>query len=143
MKAERFVVDSNVLISAALRGNSPPARLIAAMKNAAAILVFSGETQAEFASRLMKSKFDRYVSTALREKFLAQVDAVSEYVFIANRPMGCRDRSDDKFLETAVCGRVDCLVSGNTDLLRLHPFQGIPILQPAQCLTRYFSCSLV
>lgn len=143
MKAERFVVDSNVLISAALRANSPPARLIDAMRNAAAILVFSGETQTEFANRLMKSKFDRYVSTALREKFLAQVDAVSEYVFIANRPMGCRDRSDDKFLETAVCGRVDCLVSGDTALLRLHPFQGIPILQPAQCLTRYFSGSLV
>jgi len=143
MKAERFVVDSNVLISAALRTTSPPARLIDAMSNAAAILVFSEETQAEFAGRLMKSKFDRYVSTALREKFLAQVDAVSEYVFIANRPMGCRDRSDDKFLETAVSGQADCLVSGDNDLLRLHPFQGIPVLQPAQCLTRYFSGPLL
>jgi len=68
---------------------------------------------------------------------LAQLDAVSEYVPIVNRPMGCRDPEDDKFLETAVNGNADCLITGDKDLLIMHPFQGIPVLLPAQGL-RFF-----
>jgi uncharacterized protein len=46
----------------------------------------------------------------------------------------CRDPKDDKFLDVAVEGDADALVSGDEDLLVLHPFQGIPIVQPAQFL---------
>lgn len=93
-KAERFVIDSNVLISAALRASGPPASLLEAMRGSTVALLFSHETQAELVSRLMKSKFDRYVSRAMRQRFLAQLDAVSEFVSIVNRPMGChRDPS--------------------------------------------------
>lgn len=46
----------------------------------------------------------------------------------------CRDPKDDKFLDVAVEGHADVLVSGDEDLLVLHPFQGIPIVQPAQFL---------
>ena len=44
----------------------------------------------------------------------------------------CRDPKDDKFLDVAVEGRADALVSGDQDLLILHPFQGIPIIEPAE-----------
>ena len=47
----------------------------------------------------------------------------------------CRDPDDNKLLETAVVGRADCLVTGDQDLLVLDPFQGIPILTPAEFLT--------
>jgi predicted nucleic acid-binding protein len=43
----------------------------------------------------------------------------------------CRDPRDDKFLEVAVNGRADAIVTGDQDLLVLNPFQGIPILSPA------------
>ena len=46
----------------------------------------------------------------------------------------CRDPKDDKFLDVAVEGHADALVSGDEDLLVLHPFQGISIVQPAQFL---------
>lgn len=117
MKAERFVLDSNVLISAALRSSSNPAKLIYALRKSAAILLFSKETQAELQTRLMKSKFDPYVSAKTRLRFLAQLDVVSEYVYIANKIMGCRDPNDDKFLETAIYGNVHCLITGDEDLL--------------------------
>ncbi|SDB49145.1 putative toxin-antitoxin system toxin component, PIN family [Desulfonatronum thiosulfatophilum] len=138
-KAERFVIDSNVLISAALRASGPPAGLLEALHRSTAVLLFSHETQAELVSRLMKNKFDRYVSVPMRQRFLAQLDAVSEYVPIVNRPMGCRDPEDDIFLETAVNGNADCLITGDKDLLAMHPFQGIPILLPAQGLMLFFS----
>ena len=48
----------------------------------------------------------------------------------------CRDPRDNKFLEVAVNGRADILVSGDKDLLALHPFRGIDIITPADYLTR-------
>jgi predicted nucleic acid-binding protein len=48
----------------------------------------------------------------------------------------CRDGNDDKFLDVAVNGRADVLVSGDADLLLLHPFRGIGILTPTTCLKR-------
>ena len=46
----------------------------------------------------------------------------------------CRDPDDDKFLELAVNGSATCVVTGDADLLALHPFRGIPILTPADFL---------
>jgi putative PIN family toxin of toxin-antitoxin system len=138
MKAERLVIDTNVLISAALQSRGTPAQLLDALRRSPATLLFSHETQEELATRLLKGKFDRYVSSAGRLKFLAQLDAVAEYVAITGRPMGCRDRDDDKFLETAVLGLADCLISGDNDLLALHPYHDLPILPPATALTWFF-----
>jgi hypothetical protein len=39
-----------------------------------------------------------------------------------------RDPTDDKFLECAVAGGADYLVSGDADLLSLREVQGIPIV---------------
>ncbi|MEW6095357.1 MAG: putative toxin-antitoxin system toxin component, PIN family [bacterium] len=42
----------------------------------------------------------------------------------------CRDPDDDYILALAVSGNVDCLISGDEDLLILKSIQGIPILKP-------------
>jgi predicted nucleic acid-binding protein len=53
------------------------------------------------------------------------------------RPVAaCRDAKDDKFLALAVNGSADAIVTGDTDLLALHPFLGIPILRPKEFLGR-------
>jgi uncharacterized protein len=44
----------------------------------------------------------------------------------------CRDPDDDKILASALQGKVDCLISGDEDLLVLQKFQGIPILKPSE-----------
>jgi predicted nucleic acid-binding protein len=46
----------------------------------------------------------------------------------------CRDPRDDKFLEVAVHGRADAIVTGDKDLLELNPFRGIAILTPSAYL---------
>jgi predicted nucleic acid-binding protein len=46
----------------------------------------------------------------------------------------CRDLKDNKFLELAVSGNGTHVISGDTDLLALHPFQGIEILTPHRFL---------
>ena len=42
----------------------------------------------------------------------------------------CRDPDDDNILTAAISGKVDCLISGDEDLLVLKKVQGIPILKP-------------
>jgi predicted nucleic acid-binding protein len=48
----------------------------------------------------------------------------------------CRDPRDDMVLEVAVDGRADYVVTGDQDLLVLHPFEEIPIVKPATFLER-------
>jgi putative PIN family toxin of toxin-antitoxin system len=47
-----------------------------------------------------------------------------------------RDPKDNKFLEAALAGEADCIVSGDADLLVLTPFEDIPILRPAEVLAK-------
>lgn len=54
-----------------------------------------------------------------------------ELVAIIERIGACRDPTDDKFLELAVNGHADFVVSGDADLLVLSPFRAIPIISPA------------
>ena len=134
MTIERVVLDANVVISAALRPQGPPRAVVDAMRATGAILLFSDETFDELRTRLLRSKFDSYISRADRLVLLAQLEAVAEWVSIVGARMGCRDQSDDKLLETALMGQAGCLVTGDRDLLVMSPFQGIPIVSPAEYL---------
>ena len=136
MKAERVVVDTNVLISSALSLRGTPRAVIDAVRSANGVLLFSDETFAEIRTRLRRPKFDRYVDREGRELYLAQLEAVSERVAIVGAKLGCRDPDDDKLLETALMGNADCLVTGDGDLLAMSPFHGIPVLTPAEFLER-------
>ena len=131
MKAERVVLDTNVLISAVLRQDGPPRTVVDAVRSENGVLLFSNETFEELRSRFHHPKFDRYVGREVRAVYLAQLEAVSEWVSIAGAKLGCRDPDDDKLLETALMGEADCLVTGDRDLLEMSPFNDIPILTPA------------
>ena len=134
MKAERVVLDTNVLISAALRRDGRPRAVVDAVREARGVLLFCDETFHELRTRLLLSKFDRHVDREGRAVYLAQLQAVSEWVPIAGAKLGCRDPDDDKLLETALMGAADCLVTGDRDLLEMPPFQNIPILTPTSVL---------
>ena len=127
----RFLLDTNVLISSALSLRGTPRGVIDAVRSANGVLLFSDETFAEIRTRLYRPKFDRYVDREGRELYLAQLEAVSEWVAIVGAKLGCRDPDDDKLLETALMGNADCLVTGDSDLLAMSPFHGIPVLTPA------------
>ena len=60
-----------------------------------------------------------------------------EIVPVVRLVRACRDARDDKFLEAAINGGADLLVTGDKDLLALHPFSGVEILTPAEYLTRW------
>jgi uncharacterized protein len=134
MRAERVVLDTNVLISAVLQPKGPPRAAVDAVRTAGGVLLFSEQTFDELRTRLERPKFDKYVSREGRALFLVQLDAVSEWIAITGAKMGCRDLDDDKLLETAMMGEADCLITGDRDLLVTSPFHDIPIVTPADFL---------
>ena len=134
MTAERVVLDTNVLISAALIATSKPFSVLTHVLDNG-VLIFSNETFEEIATRLMRSKFDSYVSESTRQSFLVDLAAVAEWTAaIAGRSMCAESPDDDKMLETAIAGHADWLVTGDSDLLELHPFRGLSIATPARFL---------
>ena len=75
MKVERVVLDTNVLISAALRRDGRPRAVIDAVREERGVLLFSDETFDELRTRLLLPKFDRYVSPNGGAVYLAQLEA--------------------------------------------------------------------
>lgn len=137
MRADRVVLDTNVLISGALWSGGAPRSVVNAIAGQNGMLLFSDETFEELHTRLMKEKFDAYAGRPLRAAFLSRVRAVSQWVWIAGTVMGCRDPDDDKLLETALMGDADVLVSGDRDLLEMDGSFAFPILAPARFLERF------
>jgi putative PIN family toxin of toxin-antitoxin system len=135
MKIERVVIDTNVLISAALIDESVSARA----RNHAVRhgqLIATEQTFAELAGTLLAPKFDRYVSRGSRETLLRRLQPIVEIVPVIQVVRVCRDPRDDMFLEAAVNGQAEVLITGDKDLLSLRPFSGIEILTPAEYLAR-------
>ena len=136
MKTDRVVLDTNVLISAALKPDGSPRAVVDAIRAANGVLLFSDETFNELKTRLDRSKFDNYASREARSVFLALLEPVSEWVSIVGARLGCRDLENDKLLETALMGEAECVVTDDQDLLVMSPFHDIPILSPADFLGR-------
>lgn len=90
----------------------------------------------ELADVLARAKFDPYVTIAERQEFLRLFGRIAERIPIIHIVRACRDPKDDKFLELAVNGEAHLIITGDADLLAIHPFRGIDILTPANYLTR-------
>ena len=135
MARERIVVDTNVLISGLLSTTSTPARAVERAVRTAQ-LVGTTATLRELVTKLLSPKIDRYVSRERRDALLLQLAPLIEIVEVLQPIRASRDPKDDRFLEAAVNGRADVLVTGDKDLLELHPFRGIAILRPAAYVER-------
>ena len=59
---------------------------------------------------------------------------VVEKVEIIRKIKACRAPKDNKFLELAISGQAEVIITSDKDLLILHPYQSIQIITPAQYL---------
>jgi len=129
----RSVVDTNVLVSAIVFPLSVPRQAVdKALSDG--VLLFSEFTMDELKEVLFRSKFDRYVSREERALFLAQIGVAAEFASIIQLVRECRDPNDDKFLEVALNGQADVIITGDEDLLAMHPWREIQIVVPVNYL---------
>ncbi len=129
----RIVLDTNVLVSRLILPQSMPALALRKAELEAHLLI-SDAAMYELADALSRAKFDRYVSLEDRKSFLRRLGQIAEFVPIVQLVRECRDPKDDKFLEVALNGNANVILSGDADLLALHPWRDIAILSPSKYL---------
>ena len=125
----RIVVDTNVFVSAVLKANSLPFVVVRWIGRHGGLLK-SAATEEELIRVLERPHIAAVTAPSFRAG-LTTLLAGAEMVNITEHIAACRDPKDDKFLELAVSGRANLIVSGDQDMLALNPFRGIPILTPA------------
>lgn len=129
----RSVFDTNMIVSAALLTESTPRQAFDKALDQGKVLI-SVPVLLEFAEVLSRKKLDKYLLEEERMRFLVALLREAELVETTETVTDCRDAKDNKFLELALSGNADYVVSGDEDLLVLNPFRGIPILTAREFL---------
>jgi uncharacterized protein len=129
----RYVFDTNVIISALLFENSKPAKALRyALANGEILL--SLDLLEELNEVLSREKFSRYVTSEEREEFLEALIERAVLVEITENIQECRDPKDNNVLELALSGGAQYVISGDRDLLVLHPFRNVLIVRTDEFL---------
>ena len=128
-----IIFDASALVSAALKSDSVLER---ALLRAEEVDVFalSNAVDAEIAGVLDRPKFASAIPLLRRKRVLDILRRTAVWFEPAERVTDCRDPRDDKYLELALAAGAETIVSGDDDLLVLHPWRGVRILRPADYL---------
>lgn len=132
----RAVIDTNILVRAMLNPDGSVGPIVEFLRDGHYLCLYSEETLNELIDVLGRPRMvHRYGITA------DEVDALCALVIRRGEQVkpnltitSCRDPKDNKFLEVAVIGKADVIVTGDKDLEALDPFEGIPMIQPAKFL---------
>jgi len=134
----RAVIDTGVLVSGLIKHAGTTGEVLGSLRDGCFTIIFSTNILMEIIEVLGRSSF-RSKYHILPDDINALIDLIrlrGELVAIKEQVTACRDPKDNKFLEAAIAGQADAIVSGDADLLDLIAFKGIPILRPAEFLTR-------
>lgn len=122
----RVVIDTNIWISFLIGKNL--SGLSEAIISSQVIVLFSNDLFSELIEVLNRPKFKKYFSASAIEELIALLYEKVELIEISNHFNDCRDPKDNFLLDLAVSGHANYLVTGDTDLLILSPFQGVEII---------------
>jgi putative PIN family toxin of toxin-antitoxin system len=135
MSSKYFVFDTNIIVSAFLFEKGKPGRALDFAEEQGCLLL-STKTLQELNEVLEREKFDNYVNRETRRELLLALLKEAKVVEVEEQIQKSRDSDDDKFLELAVEAGVECIVTGDQDLLVLKSIQDIPILTADEFLHR-------
>ena len=132
-----FVFDTNSLVSAALFSSSTN-RIALDKAIDLGTLAISNPTFDELIDVIFRKKFDKYfIDENERWLLINKVEVNSTLFEVTSIITDCRDLKDNKFLELAIDSKAVCIVSGDTDLLILHLFKNIPILNAVDFIKQF------
>jgi putative PIN family toxin of toxin-antitoxin system len=128
----RVVVDTNILVRALIIPHGTVGPVLLRLRQGDYVLLYAQSLLEELVDVLNRPRIrQKYGLTDQDiETVIGLILLRGEAVAPQERIVACRDPKDNKFLEVAVSGKADVIVSGDEDLLVLHPFAGIPILPP-------------
>ena len=129
-------MDANTVVSAALNPNGIPRRAMA-LARAKGTIVLSEAVYAEIAEVLARPKFARVLTDDRRREILELLSAAALWVEPRETVWDCRDSKDNRYLELALAAKATVIVSGDADLLVLHPWRGVQVMRHAAFLCEF------
>ena len=125
----RAVVDTNVLISAVIKPPGAAGRVMDHLRQDDFTILYSTAILNELVDVLNRPRLSKKYGITP-----ADISTVVALILLRGEPVAptvqitaCRDPRDDKFLEVAIAGEADLIVSGDNDL---NPFEGIHSVTP-------------
>jgi putative PIN family toxin of toxin-antitoxin system len=129
----RVVIDTNVYVSGLVFGGKPAA-VLHLVESGAFEVVVSATIKAELVETL-SAKFGWSAERA--ERTCRELWDVAWWVKRPQEVRAARDPEDDHILGCALESQAEVVITGDQDLLVLHPFQGVEIITPSDFLARY------
>jgi putative PIN family toxin of toxin-antitoxin system len=129
----RIVLDTNVLVSSLLSPHGPPGRLLDLVVAGELRILVDDRILREYSEVLTRSRFGLDRETVLHlVEFLAEA---AERVDASGNTVPLADPDDAPFLEVAIAGCADALVTGNIRHFKTRGKQSVvPVLDPATAL---------
>jgi len=131
----RIILDTNVFISG-IFFSGPPSQILKAWEKQSVQIVLCQQILDEY----------QRVADELSAKYpLVDITPIIELLTIFGQFVDtkgvdisiCEDPDDDKFIECAIAGKCDTIVSGDTHLLKLAEYKGIKIVKPRDFIEKY------
>jgi putative PIN family toxin of toxin-antitoxin system len=123
VKTQRFVIDTNVYLSALLFGGNPRKIIESALLDGHVVII-SEEIYTEM-RKVVTKKFPKFVDEYKVLEALLRINTISVQ-FGTVSVTACRDSKDNMILETAILGSCEYIITGDSDLLVLQSYKKIP-----------------
>jgi uncharacterized protein len=134
----RAVIDTNILVSGLIRKQGLPGQVLRRLRDGDFSIIYSVPIMVEVVDVLSRPQIQRKYQV-MSDDITALINLVrlrGELVSPNRKIDTCRDPKDNRFLEAAIEGNADMIVSGDKDLLDLVDFETIPIISTAEFLAR-------
>jgi uncharacterized protein len=135
----RLVIDTNVFVSGLISAAGSPAQILKAIRQRKVIHLVSDAIVEEYLRVLDYPRIRKFKK--ISDEFIADIAAYlvfqTERVELVSSITLSPDPDDNVFLETAVDGRANFLVTNDkADLLSLRKVEGIPIVSASEAAKR-------
>jgi len=130
----KIVLDTNVLVSGLLSPFHKPADILRLVLTRQVQLYVDARILAEYREVLHRPKFQFDKSRV--EILLEYIRSIGELVTSSPLPSSLPDPGDDPFLEVAVSGEVEYLITGNISHFPAE-YENVQIITPAEFMIRY------
>jgi putative PIN family toxin of toxin-antitoxin system len=131
----KVVVDTNVLVAGLLSPFGPPGEIVRMIASGTLRLCFDARILTEYGQVLARSKFQ--FNSEQTQALLEQIKMEGLSVAGDPLPAPLPDLSDEPFLEAALAGDAECLITGNTRHFPSARRQGVVVLSPSEFLNQY------
>jgi putative PIN family toxin of toxin-antitoxin system len=131
----KVVLDTNVFISG-IFFSGPPYQILKAWRDGRIQLVLSEEILEEYlrVSEVLSERFPNIQIGPFLELLTVEAEFVS--AFDLPKPV-CADPDDDKFIECAIAGKAEAIISGDKHLLNASGYQGLEVMTPREFADRF------